>query len=178
MDRMNRAAVSAISAAAVKAKLLANQEEDQIRQLSTLLIEKQVICRQLSLPIIVQLVRIDVDSLEVLFLLQLQKLETKLGFFNEMENVLVRVREQLDRSRQRLYHERAQIIAARLGLPASSSRVTPSSLPTNRIGMNVASSVPRPPPSMIPQRPPMPRPMGTVAPTPSIPLSTTAGSSI
>lgn len=111
--------------------------------------------------------------------MQLQKLETKLGFFNEMENVLMRVREQLDRSRQRLYHERAQIIAARLGLPASSSRVTPSSLPTNRTGMNVASSVPRPPLGMVPQRPPMSRTMGTVAPTPSIPLSTTtAGSSI
>ncbi|PON33930.1 Octamer-binding transcription factor [Parasponia andersonii] len=144
IDKIKRAAVSAISAAAVKAKLLANQEEDQIRQLSTLLIEKQM-----------------------------QKLETKLGFFNEMENVLMRVREQLDRSRQRLYHERAQIIAARLGLPASSSRVPPSSVPTNRIGMNVASSVPRPPLGMVPQRPPMSRPMGTVAPTPSIPLSTT-----
>lgn len=43
IDKIKRAAVSAISAAAVKAKLLANQEEDQIRQLSTLLIEKQVI---------------------------------------------------------------------------------------------------------------------------------------
>jgi hypothetical protein len=43
IDRVKRAAVTAISAVAVKAKLLANQEEDQIRQLAAFLIEKQVI---------------------------------------------------------------------------------------------------------------------------------------
>ena len=40
--RVKRAALKAISAAAVKAKLLANQEEDQIRQLAAFFIEKQV----------------------------------------------------------------------------------------------------------------------------------------
>lgn len=42
-DKLKRAAVSSLAAAAVKAKLLANQEEDQIRHLATLLMEKQVI---------------------------------------------------------------------------------------------------------------------------------------
>ena len=42
IDNMKRAAVTALSSAAVKAKLLADQEEDQIRQLATLLIQKQV----------------------------------------------------------------------------------------------------------------------------------------
>lgn len=42
-EKVKRAAVSTLAAAAVKAKLLANQEEDQIRQLTSLLIEKQVI---------------------------------------------------------------------------------------------------------------------------------------
>lgn len=42
MHKLTRAAVTAISAAAVKAKFLADQEEDQIRQLATSLIEKQV----------------------------------------------------------------------------------------------------------------------------------------
>lgn len=114
-------------------------------------------------------------------LLQLHKLETKLGFFNEMENVVLRVKEQLDRSRQRLYHERAQIIAARLGLPASSSRgALPPSLPTNRIATNFANVVARPPMSMTAQRPPMSRPMGSVAPTPPNPFTSNsmAGSSI
>lgn len=43
IDKLKHAAVTALSAAAVKAKLLACQEEDQIRQLATSLIEKQVI---------------------------------------------------------------------------------------------------------------------------------------
>lgn len=43
IDKVKQAAVSAVSAAAVKAKLLAEQEEDQIRQLAAMLIEKQVI---------------------------------------------------------------------------------------------------------------------------------------
>lgn len=42
VDRIKHAAVSAVSAAAVKAKLLAEQEEDQIQQLAAMLIEKQV----------------------------------------------------------------------------------------------------------------------------------------
>lgn len=40
--KLKRAAISALSAAAVKAKHLAKLEEDQIRQLSGSLIEKQV----------------------------------------------------------------------------------------------------------------------------------------
>lgn len=40
--KLKRATLATFSAAAVKAKLLANQEEDEIRQLATMLIEKQV----------------------------------------------------------------------------------------------------------------------------------------
>ncbi|KAE8711726.1 organ-specific protein S2-like [Hibiscus syriacus] len=151
IDRVKRAAVTALSAAAVKAKLLADQEEDQIRQLTASLIEKQ-----------------------------LHKLEAKLAFFNEMEGVVMRVKEQLDRSRQRLYHERSQIIAARLGLPASSSRAMPPPNATNRVAANFANSVSRPPMSLKAPRPPMSRPMGPVTPTPSNPYvsTTVAGSSI
>lgn len=42
MDKLKRAAASALSAAAVKAKLLADREVDQIRHLAILLAEKQV----------------------------------------------------------------------------------------------------------------------------------------
>ncbi|XP_010254885.1 PREDICTED: SWI/SNF complex subunit SWI3D isoform X2 [Nelumbo nucifera] len=115
IDKIKRAAITALSAAVVKAKILANQEEDQIRQLAMLLVEKQV-------------------------------------------------REQMDRSRQRLYHERAQIIAARLGLPASSSRPIPPSLPNNKIAMGYANSMPRPLPSMTSSKPPIRRTMVTSAP--------------
>ncbi|KAF8112289.1 hypothetical protein N665_0065s0066 [Sinapis alba] len=129
-DKLKRAAISAISAAAVKAKHLAKLEEDQIRQLSGSLIEKQ-----------------------------LHKLEAKLSIFNDAESVTARVREQLERSRQRLYHERAQIIAARLGVPPSVSSKA-SSLPANRIAANFANVAQRPPMGMTFPRPPMPRPPG------------------
>ncbi|XP_024966488.1 SWI/SNF complex subunit SWI3D isoform X1 [Cynara cardunculus var. scolymus] len=151
MHKLTSAAVTAISAAAVKAKFLADQEEDQIRQLATSLIEKQ-----------------------------LHKLETKLAFFTEMDGVVARVREQMERSKQRLYHERAQIIAARLGMSsAASTRPMPHPLP-NRGGMPFPNAVQRPPSpmSMTPQRPPLSRPM--MAPTPfSNPIipSTVAGNS-
>lgn len=151
IDKVKRAAVTALSAAAVKAKLLAGQEEDQIRQLTTSLIEKQF-----------------------------SKMEAKLGFFNEMEGLMMRVKEQLDRSRQKLYHERTQIIAARLGLPASSSRAMPPANTANRIATNYANSVARPPMRTTAARPPMSRPMGPMAPTSSNPFvsTTVAGSSI
>lgn len=114
VDRIKRAALTALSAAAVKSKLLADQEEDEIRQLATFLIEKQ-----------------------------LQKIETKLGFFADIENAIMRAKDQMDKSRQRLYHERAQIIAARLGMPPPSSRAMPPSIPSNRAAMSYASSVPK-----------------------------------
>ncbi|KAI9180194.1 hypothetical protein LWI28_002190 [Acer negundo] len=148
IDKIKRAAVTALSAAAVKAKLLADQEEDQIQRLSASLIEKQ-----------------------------LQKLETKLAFFHDMDSMTLRIRDQLERSKQRLFFERAQIIQARLGLGASSSRPMPSSVPANRIPMNFANSIARPPMGMTSQRPPISRPTGTVASTPSNPfISTTVAS--
>ncbi|GKA63355.1 SWI/SNF complex subunit SWI3D [Tanacetum coccineum] len=150
MHNLTRAAVTAISAAAVKAKFLADQEEDQIRQLATSLVEKQ-----------------------------LRKLETKLAFFTEMDGVVTRAREQLERSKQRLYHERAQIIAARLGMSAAAaaaSRPMQNPLP-NRPGMTIPNTVQRPPnpTGMTPQRPPLSRPMMAVAPTPPFSNTTVLG---
>ncbi|KAL3621230.1 hypothetical protein CASFOL_036142 [Castilleja foliolosa] len=113
-DKLKRAAVTALSAAAVKAKLLADQEEDQILQLSTLLIEKQ-----------------------------LHKLETKLAFFNDMESVVMRVKELLERSKQKLFHERAQIIATRYAMSAS-ARPPTQNLPPNRAAPNLPNSGSRP----------------------------------
>ncbi|XP_008790351.1 SWI/SNF complex subunit SWI3D [Phoenix dactylifera] len=129
IDRLKRAAVTALSAAAVKARLLAKQEEDHIRQLVSLVIEKQ-----------------------------LQKLEAKLTLFADIESVIMRVREQTDRARQRLLHERSQIIAARLGLPTSSFRANPPSLPTSRLAMGYGTAGPRPLNMAAQKPPPMRRP--------------------
>lgn len=92
--------------------------------------------------------------------MQLHKLETKLAFFTEMDSLVMRVRELLERSKQRLYQERAQIIAVRLGVSNSSSRPMSQSLPVNRAAMHFANSALRPPPpgSMTFQRPPIARP--------------------
>lgn len=103
-----------------------------------------------------------------------------MAFFSEMDSVLMRVRELLERSKQRLYQERAQIIAARHGVSASSSRPMPQSLPVNRAAMLFANSVPRPLGSMTFQRPPISRPVVTSAPpTSNTQVSTTvAGNSV
>lgn len=130
IEKVKHAALTAVSSAAVKAKILADQEEDQIRLLATLLVEKQ-----------------------------LHKLETKLAFFTEMDSLVMRVRELLERSKQRLYQERAQIIAVRLGVSNSSSRPMSQSLPVNRAAMHFANSALRPPGGMTFQRPPIARPM-------------------
>ncbi|KAM0937906.1 putative transcription factor MYB/SANT family [Dioscorea sansibarensis] len=125
IDKVKRAAITALSAAAVKARLLANEEENQIRQLAALVIEKQ-----------------------------LHKLETKMAYFTDIENMIMRAREQMDRTRQKLHHERAQIIAARLGMP--SQRVTPQSLAANKAAMNYINTATRPP-NMPFQKPPLAR---------------------
>ncbi|CAD5183706.1 unnamed protein product [Musa acuminata subsp. malaccensis] len=112
IDRLKRAAVTALSAAAVKAKLLAKLEEDEIRKLVSLIIEKQ-----------------------------LHKLEVKLAFLTDIESVVFRMREQTEKARHRLMLERSQIIAARLGAaPASLHRANPSSLPINRLAMGYSAT--------------------------------------
>ncbi|KAK8938294.1 SWI/SNF complex subunit SWI3D [Platanthera guangdongensis] len=127
INSISRAAVSLLSAAAVKAKLLADQEEDQIRQLVTCMIEKQ-----------------------------LHKLEIKLAFFPEFENMIVRAKEQTERARQKLMNERSQIIAARLGFSQPSSRSYPTSLTNPKLAVAYGSMGIRPP-SLTYQKPPPPR---------------------
>ncbi|TVU45337.1 hypothetical protein EJB05_04822, partial [Eragrostis curvula] len=86
ITRLKRAAATAISAAAVKAKFLADHEEFQIRRLTALMIEK-------------------------LF----QKIEVKMSLFSEIEQVVLRTREYTEKTRKKLLMERNAIIAARMG---------------------------------------------------------------
>ncbi|KAF0893220.1 hypothetical protein E2562_023475 [Oryza meyeriana var. granulata] len=85
MQRLQRAAATAISAAAVKAKLLAKQEEYQIQQLAALVIDKQF-----------------------------HKMQAKMSFFAEIENLVLRVREHTEKTRKKLLMERSAIIASRM----------------------------------------------------------------
>ncbi|KAL0384102.1 UNVERIFIED_CONTAM: SWI/SNF complex subunit SWI3D [Sesamum radiatum] len=98
--------------------------------------------------------------------LQLYKLEMKLAFFNDMENVVMRVKEQLDRSKQRLFQERAQIIATRFGMSAS-ARPTSQILPPNRAAVAFPNPASRAFMGMNSLRPPISRPMMTANPTSS-----------
>ncbi|CAL9151206.1 unnamed protein product [Musa hybrid cultivar] len=124
IDRLKRAAVTALSAAALKAKLLAKLEENEILKLVSLVIEKQ-----------------------------LHKLEAKLAFFADIDSVVLRMREQTEKARQRLMLERSQIIAARLGVPTSSLRANPATLPANRLAMGYGATGIKPP-NMAWQKPP------------------------
>lgn len=85
--------------------------------------------------------------------------------------MVLRVREQLERSKQRLFHERAQIIAARLGM--SGSRPMQQSLPVNRAAMAFAHLTPRPNIGMSNTRPPVSKPM-----MPTNPVSTSIGAPV
>lgn len=108
--------------------------------------------------------------------MQLRKLELKMALFDDLGNVTMRVKEQLERTRQKLYQERAQIIAARLGaLPSSHPRPMPSAMPQNRNAINFANSGLRPPIGMMNSlRPPIGRPTMSFpqAPTNQFPPST------
>ncbi|KAF0910346.1 hypothetical protein E2562_001526 [Oryza meyeriana var. granulata] len=86
ITRLRRAAATAISAAAVKAKLLADHEEEQIRQLSALMIDKLY-----------------------------RKVEVKVSFLTEVEHLVQRTREFTEKTRKKLLMERNAIIAARMG---------------------------------------------------------------
>ncbi|XP_062184146.1 SWI/SNF complex subunit SWI3D-like [Phragmites australis] len=88
--RLQRAAGTAISAAAVKAKLLVEQEEDHIRRLAALVIKKQF-----------------------------QKVEAKMSFFAELEHLVLRARELTKKIRKKLLMERIAIIAARMAAVSS-----------------------------------------------------------
>uniref|UniRef100_A0A0D9ZGD9 SWIRM domain-containing protein n=1 Tax=Oryza glumipatula TaxID=40148 RepID=A0A0D9ZGD9_9ORYZ len=85
IQRLQRAAASAISAAAVKAKLLAKHEEYQIQRLAALVIDKQ-----------------------------LHKMQAKMSVFTEADNLVLRAREHTERTRKKLLMERSAIITSRM----------------------------------------------------------------
>ncbi|KAJ7959161.1 SWI/SNF complex subunit SWI3C [Quillaja saponaria] len=85
-DKLKDAAEAGLSAAATKAKLFADHEEREIQRLSANIINHQ-----------------------------LKRLELKLKQFAEIETLLLKECEQVERTRQRYAAERARIISTRLG---------------------------------------------------------------
>ncbi|CAK9268703.1 unnamed protein product [Sphagnum jensenii] len=92
--RVKQAAASAMAAAAVKAKLLADQEEREVQRLVSVVIEHQ-----------------------------LKKLELKLKTFSDLESMLAKECESVERARQKVYAEHARVVATRLGTNTAGSSV-------------------------------------------------------
>lgn len=84
--RVKRAAASAMAAAAVKAKLLADQEEREMQRLIGVVIDHQ-----------------------------LKKLDLKLKFLNELEAAIGKECDQVERDRSNFFTEHARIAASHLG---------------------------------------------------------------
>lgn len=88
-EKVKGAAKAGLAAAALKAKLFADHEEREIQRLSASIINHQ-----------------------------LKRLELKLKQFAEIETLLMKECEQVEKTRQRLAEERARAIAARFGAPS------------------------------------------------------------
>ncbi|CAL5028989.1 unnamed protein product [Urochloa decumbens] len=111
--RLQRAAGTMISAAAVKAKFLAEQEEDHIRRLAELVIEKQF-----------------------------QKMETKMSFLADVENLVLQSKELTAKMRKQLMLERSAIIASRMA--AAASRANQHGAPAARLQVALVRQLRRP----------------------------------
>jgi SWI/SNF related-matrix-associated actin-dependent regulator of chromatin subfamily C len=138
ITRLQRAAGTAISAAAVKAKFLVEQEEGYIRQLAALVIEKQV----LHAPFIFYTcclfqgfsVRIASSGPTMTCcVVQFQKMETKMSFLTEVGNLVLRSRDLTERMRKKLLLERSMIIASRMGAAAASRTIQHGAPVTTRL---------------------------------------------
>ncbi|GAV85910.1 Myb_DNA-binding domain-containing protein/SWIRM domain-containing protein [Cephalotus follicularis] len=110
-EKVKAAAKAGLAAAATKAKLFADHEEREIQRLSANIINHQ-----------------------------LKRLELKLKQFAEVETLLMKECEQVERARQRFAAERARVVSARFGPPGVASQmnlpgVSPS-IVNNNFGNN------------------------------------------
>lgn len=101
--KMRAASATALSAAAVKAKLHADQEEKEIQRLMVKVVE-----------------------------LQLKKMEAKLKHFEQLEELLAKERDQVEAQRQKLFADRVQLQSSRLATPSRpqvETAAAPASIP-------------------------------------------------
>ncbi|KAL4277759.1 hypothetical protein GQ457_03G029690 [Hibiscus cannabinus] len=167
-EKVKVAAKAGLAAAAMKAKLFADHEEREIQRLSANIINHQ-----------------------------LKRLELKLKQFAEVETLLMKECEQVEKTRQRFAAERARIISARFGpagvasqmnRPGVSSPMVNNNISNNR--QQVMSASPSPPSitgyannqQVHPQIPSMQRqpmfPMGQRMPHTAMQASTSAPSNV
>lgn len=99
-EKMKTAVRAGLAAAATKAKLFADHEEREIQRLSANIINHQ-----------------------------LKRLELKLKQFAEVESLLIKECEQLERARQRVSSERALILSSQFGPPGGPTVTRPTGMP-------------------------------------------------
>ncbi|ESW09441.1 hypothetical protein PHAVU_009G127700 [Phaseolus vulgaris] len=106
VEKVKDAAKAGLSAAAMKAKLFADHEEREIQRLCANIVNHQ-----------------------------LKRLELKLKQFAEIETLLMKECEQLERTKQRFAAERSRVISARLGAAGAAPTMT-----TSGVGPSMASN--------------------------------------
>ncbi|KAL6870824.1 hypothetical protein ACP4OV_014672 [Aristida adscensionis] len=106
-ENLKHAAMCGLSAAAMKSKLFADQEEREVQRLAATVINHQ-----------------------------LKRLELKLKQFAEVETLLLKECEQVERVRQRIAAERVRMRSALLGSGGSSLPGGSGAMPPNPAGMN------------------------------------------
>uniref|UniRef100_A0A7C9FAQ9 SWI/SNF complex subunit SWI3C n=1 Tax=Opuntia streptacantha TaxID=393608 RepID=A0A7C9FAQ9_OPUST len=118
-EKVKSAAKAGLAAAAMKAKLFADHEEREIQRLSASIINHQ-----------------------------LKRLELKLKQFAEIETLLMKECEQVEKTRQRLAEDRARAIATRFGPGGVASAMNLPSVAPQLVNNNVTNS--RPPVMSVP----------------------------
>lgn len=111
VEQVRAAAKVGLAAAATKAKLFADHEEREIQRLSANIINHQ-----------------------------LKRLELKLKQFAEVETLLMRECEQMERTRQRIAAERTVMMSAHLGSPGLSRPMGPSNVGPTMVNSNVGNN--------------------------------------
>ncbi|KAL3513659.1 hypothetical protein ACH5RR_026376 [Cinchona calisaya] len=110
-EKVRAAAKVGLAAAAMKAKLFADHEEREIQRLSANIINHQ-----------------------------LKRLELKLKQFAEVETLLMRECEQMERTRQRIAADRTLMLSAHLGSPGLSRPMAPPSVGQPMVNSNVGNN--------------------------------------
>ncbi|XP_039050041.1 SWI/SNF complex subunit SWI3C-like [Hibiscus syriacus] len=110
-EKVKSAAKAGLAAASMKAKLFADHEEREIQRLSANIINHQ-----------------------------LKRLELKLKQFTEIETILVKECEQVEKTRQRFTAERARIVATRFGSAGVASQMSQSGVASPMANNNISNN--------------------------------------
>ncbi|XWS23702.1 hypothetical protein CRYUN_Cryun28dG0037700 [Craigia yunnanensis] len=110
-EKVKAAAKAGLAAAAMKAKLFADHEEREIQRLSANIINHQ-----------------------------LKRLELKLKQFAEVETLLMKECEQVEKARQRFAAERARIVSALFGPAGVASQMSPPGVASPMVNNNIGNN--------------------------------------